>query len=59
LLGYKHVLEGHEIAFREELIFNGGFKEEGGFAAMHQILHCHPEVTAVLIDMLEKLKGNH
>jgi LacI family transcriptional regulator len=47
LLGYKHALAEHGISFREELIFNGGFKEEGGFTALHQILHRHPEVTAV------------
>ncbi|RAP75590.1 LacI family DNA-binding transcriptional regulator [Paenibacillus montanisoli] len=46
-LGYRHALVEHGIAFREELIFNGEFKEEGGYAAMHQILRRHPEVTAV------------
>lgn len=47
LEGYKRALAEHGAAFREDLVYNGGFKEEGGFSAMHQILHRHPEVTAV------------
>lgn len=46
-LGYRHALVEYGVAFREDLIFNGEFKEEGGYAAMHQILNLHPEVTAV------------
>ncbi|RKP46713.1 LacI family transcriptional regulator [Cohnella endophytica] len=47
LEGYKRALELNGIAFNPKRVYNGYFKEEGGSAAMYQILHDHPEVTAV------------
>lgn len=45
--GYRRALEKHGIPYREELVFNGQFKESGGFEAMNEILIKYPEVTAV------------
>lgn len=45
--GYRKALEQAGIPFREELVFNGQFKEAGGFEAMNEILIKRPNVTAV------------
>jgi len=47
LEGYRQALEAAGIPFDPKLIYNGGFKEEGGFEAMYGILYQHPDVTAV------------
>jgi LacI family transcriptional regulator len=47
LQGYRQTLEEFGIPFRPELVYNGNFSEEGGGVAVHQILHQHPDVTAI------------
>lgn len=47
LKGYQLELEQNGLAFKPGLVFDGKFTEEGGFAAMEQILREHPDVTAV------------
>jgi len=46
-IGYQLALEERGIPFREELVFNGNFSEEGGAEAMHQIMLQEPNVTAI------------
>ncbi|RAP75265.1 LacI family DNA-binding transcriptional regulator [Paenibacillus montanisoli] len=47
LEGYKQALEQAGIPFDTDLVFDGGFSEEGGCEAMYRILLNHPDVTAV------------
>jgi len=47
LEGYKDALQKANLPYREELVFDGRFTEDGGAEAMYQILIRHPEATAV------------
>ncbi|MBB6637951.1 LacI family DNA-binding transcriptional regulator [Cohnella thailandensis] len=45
--GYKDALAKAGVPFRQELVYDGAFTEDGGAEAMYQILLRHPETTAV------------
>lgn len=47
LEGYRRALEGAGIPFDPQLVYNGGFREEGGFEAMYEIGYNRKDVTAV------------
>jgi LacI family transcriptional regulator len=47
LEGYREALEKSGLPFEPELVFDGGFTEEGGAEATYQILLKHPDVTAI------------
>jgi LacI family transcriptional regulator len=45
--GYRQTLAAHDIAIDEELIRGGGFREEGGYQSMHNLLNLAQPPTAV------------
>jgi len=47
LLGYRQALAEHRIPVDESLILDGGFKEDGGYRAMRELLGLSPRPTAV------------
>ncbi|PWK14917.1 LacI family DNA-binding transcriptional regulator [Tumebacillus permanentifrigoris] len=47
LLGYQEALSQHSLTFRQEWIAYGDFTEEGGYAAMQQLLSLEERPTAV------------
>lgn len=47
LEGFRKALEKHQIGFKENLIADGAFSEEGGTQAAIQLLTRHPDLTAI------------
>lgn len=47
LNGYKKALEQHGIAIDEQYVVSGGFKEEGAYQAMNELMHLKNPPTAV------------
>jgi LacI family transcriptional regulator len=47
LRGYREALEVHGLAFTDELVASGDFRERGGYHAMQQLLALTPRPTAV------------
>lgn len=49
LEGYMHALKEHHIPFRPDLIDNGDFDEEGGYAALLRLINKNIPITAVYV----------
>jgi LacI family transcriptional regulator len=47
LAGLREVLDRHGLSIAEDAIFEGNFKFESGILGAEQILHKHPEITAI------------
>lgn len=47
LEGFRKALEKHQIDFREDLIVDGGFSEQGGTEAAIRLITMHPDLTAI------------
>jgi LacI family transcriptional regulator len=47
LQGYRHVLEKHDILYRDELVVEGDFLEEGGVKATKRLLERNKTFTAI------------
>ncbi len=52
LRGYEIALREHDLPALPELIQDGGFTEEGGAAAMRQLLPFHPDAVFVASDTM-------